>query len=269
MASSASRKKQSELARLKAQVDALQSELQRARQLATLGTMTAMVAHEWNNLLTSIVNYARLARKNPKLVGKAIDRAEQDGQRATDICQAILGLAGSQPRDFTEVHVGDLLVETLAAMARDPAKDSIDLQVEIPDDLTLRTLRVHLQHIVLNLLINARAAVLQQTGLRTIRLSAWSEDGEVFIRVADNGVGIAEEDLPRIFEAFFTTKAGRPDESGGHGLGLCVCREIAEALGGEIGVRSELGEGTTFTVRLPAEPPADCELVGALDHTAA
>ncbi len=75
---------------LQAQVDALRGELRRAQRLAAVGTMTAMVAHEFNNILTPIINYAQLAKNNPKMVPKAIARASEGGLRATEICKAIL-----------------------------------------------------------------------------------------------------------------------------------------------------------------------------------
>jgi signal transduction histidine kinase len=254
------RKKEShkeQLERLRGQVDALRAQLQQAQRLATVGTMAAMVAHEFNNILTPIVNYAQLARQNPSFATKAIDRAADGGKRATTIANAILGLArGEDSPQPVDVNLAELIEQTLAAMARDPRRDGIELVVQAPQDLLIRTRRVELQQVLLNLLINAKAAVLGKSGLRRIELAAQRDGSDVVIRVADNGVGIPQENLPRIFQPFFSTKkAATNDGQDGSGLGLAICKQIVVSLGGDISVASEIGQGAAFTVRLPAEAP--------------
>jgi signal transduction histidine kinase len=239
-----------QLAKLNAEVAVLREQLRRAQRLATVGTMTAMVAHEFNNILTPIINYARMAKTNPKFAGKAIDRAADGGERATNICNAILGFTG-QATEARAVIVADLICETLAAMGREPAKDGIDLVLNAPPDLTICTRRVELGQVLLNLVINARAAVLGKSGARRIEIGARRERGSVFIEVADNGIGIAPENLDKIFQPFFTTKQSQDGADKGHGLGLAVCHDIVTAMGGDISVTSKLGEGTTFAIRLP------------------
>ena len=241
---------QEKLERLQAEVEALREQLNAARRLATVGTMTAMVSHELNNILTPIINYAQLARSNPALVDKAIDRAAEGGQRASSICKAILGISSTQQnQEMTEQNLSELLAQALEAMARDPRKDSITLNINVPGDLTLRTNRAELQQVLLNLIINARSAVLSSSGPRTIDVAASRRDGWVNITVRDNGVGIAPEHLDRIFKPFFTTKNG--DGNSGYGLGLAFCHHAVTSMGGEILVESKVGTGTTFTVRLP------------------
>jgi signal transduction histidine kinase len=239
-----------QLAKLNAEVASLREQLRRAQRLAAVGTMTAMVAHEFNNILTPIINYARMARTNPKFTGKAIDRAADGGEKASSICKAILGLTGPES-SAQAVSVAELICETLAAMGREPAKDGIDLVVEAPPDLTIRARRVELGQVLLNLVINARAAVLVKPGPRRIQIGARRERGFVFIEVGDNGVGIAPENIEKIFHPFFTTKQSQDGGDKGHGLGLTICRDIVTAMGGDISVSSKLGEGTTFAVRLP------------------
>ncbi len=240
---------QDELDRLQLEVDSLRRQLQHAQRLAAVGTMAAMVAHEFNNILTPIVNYAQMARTNPKLAAKAIDKAADGGQRATHICNAILGITHEASPE-AQVKLADLVSQTLAAMVRDPAKDSIDLRVDVPADLTVRVSPVELQQVLLNLLMNARAAVMTQTRDRVITISARRANG-VEIRVSDNGPGIPPENLEKIFQPFFSTKSPTAADSGGHGLGLALCRQIATQLGGEISVSSKPGRGATFTVTLP------------------
>jgi len=106
--------------------------------------------------------------------------------------------------------------------------------------------------VLLNLLLNARAAVLEKNAPRLIEVSAATAGSEVVIHVADNGVGIPREDLKRIFEPFFTTKPSPDGKPGGHGLGLAICRDIIQSIKGEITVDSTPGSGSTFTLLLPA-----------------
>ena len=242
-----------QLARLQAEVQALRDQLRKAQRLAAVGTMTAMVAHEFNNILTPIINYAQMARKNPSFTDKAIARAADGGQRASNICKAILGLTREQPTEKDDVGLLDLVGQTLAAMARDPQKDGIELVLQIPSDLRLKTRSVELQQVVFNLTMNARAAVLAKSGPRRIELAGGRQDGWIVLSVSDTGVGIAPENLEKVFQPFFTTRSGSDGESQGHGLGLTICRDIVTSMGGTISVQSKVDEGTSFILRLPAQ----------------
>ncbi len=242
---------QDKLQRLTVEVHALRRQLQAAQRLATVGTVTAMVSHELNNILTPIMNYAQLAQKNPALSDKAIARAAEGGQRATNICRAILNVAVDGPVEPTLLNLRAMVGQTLEAMARDPAKDGISLSVDIPADLTVCARQSELQQVLLNLLLNARSAVLAKNGLRRIDVSARRDGRETLIAVADNGVGVDPRHMDKLFQPFFTTKQRSGDDSGGYGLGLAFCRHAVGSLGGRIHAESTLGEGSTFTVRLP------------------
>ncbi len=241
-----------QLQRLQGEVEALREQLRRAQRLAAMGTMTAMVAHEFNNILTPIINYAQLAQKNPALSGKAISRAADGGQRATQICKAILDMSRDGLKELQEVDLVELVDQTLSAMARDPRKDGIELLIEAPKTLTIHTRRVEIQQVLLNLLLNARAALLAGTGPKRIGIRLARQASGVSIEVSDTGVGIAPENLQRIFEPFFTTKDSDQDAAKGHGLGLAICKDIIQTLGGQISVQSKPGQGATFSVILPA-----------------
>jgi signal transduction histidine kinase len=235
-----------QLERLSAEVAALRAQLRQAQRLAAVGTMTAMVAHEFNNILTPIISYAQLAKRNPALQAKAIDRAADGGQRATEICRAILGMA--RPTDTPRrVTLLQLVQDTLAAMAREPQKDGIELVLDVPQDIAVAARTTELQQVLLNLIINARWAVLAKPQPRRIGISARRDKRCVTIEVADTGVGINPADVQRIFEPFYTTKGAE-----GSGLGLALCREIVTSMRGQIDVRSQPGQGATFTIRLPA-----------------
>ena len=237
------------LDRLHAEVDALREQLRRAQRLASVGTMTAMVAHEFNNILTPIINYAQLAQDRPDLADKAIDKAAKGGQRAQTICQALLGMCRG-PKQRVTVEMGDVVNEAVAAMVRHPSRDGIELAIRVaPGKITTRA--IEFQQVLLNLLLNARRAVLAGRGRRWIELTAEQVDGQWVVRVGDGGVGIPTGDIERVFEPFYST--ADPDAGdGGFGLGLTICREIVQSLGGTIHADGTVARGACFEIHLPA-----------------
>ena len=237
---------------LAAENQSLRQQLVRSQRLAALGTMSAMVAHEFNNILTPIISYAQMAQRNPSMTAKALGRAFDGGLRATDICRAILGLARQEAGEPVRVNLCQLITDTLLAIGRDPKRDAIEIILRTPADMSIVTRKVELQQVLMNLLLNARAAVLEKSAPRRIEISAAPAGLEVVIRVSDNGVGIPRENLKRIFEPFFTTKPIPDGKPGGHGLGLAICRDIVLSLKGEITVESTPGSGSTFTLLLPS-----------------
>jgi signal transduction histidine kinase len=247
------------LAQMQQQLESLRTQLTESQRLATIGTISAVIAHEFNNLLTPIVSYSQFALQsaqgeNPdmELIKKALSKSFQSADKAGKICQSMLGLARGQSI-FGDVPVQKLVDETLLVMARDPRKDGIALRVQIEPDLTVFGDPVQLEQVLLNLLINARQAMLGRGGSLTIKGFCNPSQPEVLIQVIDNGPGIPDKLLPRIFEPFFTTKGtARKGEAKGTGLGLAICKEIVEHHKGRIEVESEVGQGSTFTIILPA-----------------
>ena len=146
-----------------------------------------------------------------------------------------------------------LVDEVMLVLARDPQKDGIALRVQVQPELMVHGDAVQLEQVLLNLLINARQAMLGKGGSLTIKATA--DNGKVKIQVIDTGPGIPDELMSKIFQPFFTTKDDtRKGEAKGTGLGLAICKEIIDHHQGRIEVASELGKGTTFTIILP--PPA-------------
>ena len=242
------------------QLDALQEQLTESQRLATIGTITAVIAHEFNNLLTPIVSYSQFALSSAEsdkpdmaLIRKALTRSYQSSTKAGQICQSMLALARGEST-FGKVEVQKLIDEVLLVLARDPQKDGIALRVQVQPGSAVHGDVVQLEQVVLNLLINARHAMLGKGGSMTIKAGrSEDEPTETRIQVIDTGPGIPEKLLPKIFEPFFTTKGtARKGESKGTGLGLSICREIVEHHRGRITVQSEVGKGTTFTLILPA-----------------
>jgi two-component system cell cycle sensor histidine kinase/response regulator CckA len=270
------------IADLQRQLDAVRDQLTESQRLATIGTIASVIAHEFNNLLTPIVSYSQFALTSADgatpdlpLIRKALGKAYQASTKAGQICASMLALARGEST-FGPVPVRRLVDEALSVMARDPQKDGIALRVQVqPADLSAVGDAVQLEQVLLNLLINARHAVLAhgRNGTITIKASAAEDDGEpdgggeaggradgrrrpqLRLQVIDNGPGIPDRLLPKIFDPFFTTKAtAKKGEAKGTGLGLAICREIVTHHGGRIGVESAVGKGTTFTLYLPAAP---------------
>jgi len=232
-------------------IEGLEAQLASAHRLASAGVVAAMAIHEFRNLFTPMQNYARLAlRGNAEARAKTVELAGEGAPRAAAICEALLDLAGGDPARRESVTVSALVDETLAAMGRDLAKDGIRLVRSVPSRLRIDTRPVELKQVLLNLLLNAREAVLAKGRGRSIEVKAMKRRGEVLIRVGDTGVGIRPEHRRRIFEPFFTTRG-----DAGSGLGLAVCRRIAEGLAGRLTFRSQHGKGTWFTLAVPAPAP--------------
>jgi signal transduction histidine kinase len=241
------------------QLDSLREQLTESQRLATIGTIAAVIAHEFNNLLTPIVSYSQYAlqsaeseRPDMELIKKALSKSFQAAAKAGKICSSMLGLARGES-SYCDVSVQKLVDETLLVMARDPSKDGLALRVQVQPELTVHADPVQLEQVLLNLLINARHAMQGcRNGSLTIKATAVEESAEVRLQVIDTGPGIPEKLLPKIFQPFFTTKGtARKGETKGTGLGLAICKEIIEHHKGRIEVESVVGKGTTFSIYLP------------------
>jgi signal transduction histidine kinase len=246
------------LADAQKQLDSLRDQLTETQRLATIGTIAAVIAHEFNNLLTPIISYSQYAlasaqspQPDMELVKKALTKAFQSADKAGKICASLLGLARGQPSMGT-VDVKTMVDEVLGVLARDPKKDGIALRVQIEPELRVSGDAVQLEQVLLNLLINARQAMLGKGGSLTIKAARCEESAQAKIQVIDTGSGIPARLLEKIFQPFFTTKGTvRPGEVRGTGLGLAICKEIIDHHGGRIEVASDVGRGTTFTLYLP------------------
>jgi signal transduction histidine kinase len=249
------------IAEMQGQLDALKEQLTESQRLATIGTIAAVIAHEFNNLLTPVVSYSQYALQSAEsgkpdleLMKKALAKSYQGSSKAGRICTSMLGLARGET-SFGDVAVQKLVDETLLVLAREPQKDGIALRVQVQPGLTVHGDPIQLEQVLLNLLINARHAMLGRGGSLTVKAAATDDGDEVRVQVIDTGPGIPEKVIPKIFDPFFTTKGtAKKGEAKGTGLGLAICKEIIDAHGGRIDVQSEMGKGTTFNVYLPALP---------------
>lgn len=245
---------------LQHRVRELEVELERAHRLATLGTIAGSIAHEFNNILTPVMSYAQLAlqsRGDHELVTRALQRAVDGTEKVAEIASAMLGFV----RDDTECIVTDLALiarEAASCMGRDPAKDGIDLVIDIPKAIKVCIRPVALHQVILNIVLNAVEAIRPSCGKvviqATIEPSADQNNDQkrVRITIADTGRGMAADQLQRIFSPFVTLRSPTSTRRG-TGLGLAICRRLIEEAGGTIEVASQPGIGTTFTIVLPSE----------------
>lgn len=236
----------------------LKSQNVQLQALANLGSATSMIAHEINNLLTPLANYAALAARNPEnkeLVDKALAKTVRNCERASKIMASMLAVANGQANESETVAVRWLIDEAFACLCRDFSKDGITVKIDAPEALEVPCVPVQIQQMLMNLFLNARDAMLPGGGTLTITASDLQDCAE--ITVADTGKGIPPETLKSIFKPFFTTKAGQdsPATCSGSGVGLAFCKRIIDAHEGDISVTSAVDRGTTFHIRLPRLKP--------------
>jgi signal transduction histidine kinase len=220
-----------------------------------------MIAHEINNLLTPLANYAALALSNPddkSLADKALQKTVQNCQRAAKMMESMLVMVNGRQQEKENARLVALVEEVFACLCRDFAKDGITVKIQIPENLTVWAVPIQIQHVLMNLILNARHAMLPRGGVLTIR--AKDSDDVTHIEVTDTGSGIEPADMANIFESFYTTKTHEQQARGderreiGCGLGLAFCKKIVDAHDGCISVESQPGLGSTFRITLPRAP---------------
>lgn len=221
-------------------------------KMAELGRISAGVVHELNAPLSVIISASQMIMREegvPEFVREMIDRINLEAQRLSQMTRGILSFSSHEEGGDADVN---LTVEfVLDFLCYEAARRGVSLMRNL--DHRLPVVRVDcnvLKQIVINIVMNALQAMEPKGGSLLVETRALNSF-EVCIVIADTGPGIAAESLARIFEPYFTTK--RPGE--GTGLGLFVTRTLVENLGGRIEVSSAVGEGTSFTVTLPAEEP--------------
>ena len=240
----------------------LQSQLCKLQPLANIGSASAMIAHEINNILTPFGSYAELALRHiddRDLVRKALEKAVLNCNRAAQVMESMLNMAHGKTQKKEPVFVLEMVEDVFICLCRDFQQDGISIRLDIPEPLRIQATRVQIQQVLMNLILNAREAMLSRGGALTI--SARQAGRQVLITVADTGTGIPEAELQHIFRAFYSNKDSTEtqDECFGTGLGLAFCRLVMDAHGGKISVSSAPAKGTTFTLALPGAESANVE----------
>jgi signal transduction histidine kinase len=236
----------------------MQRQLYQASKLASVGELSAGVAHEINNPLNCIINFAQLL-KDDDLARNESERRMMDGiidegERIAKIVRDLLTFARHDPPAPTRVSIAECIENSLSLFGRQLQKDGIAVEVDIPDDLFFVLADAsRLRQVVLNMISNAHHALrAKPTEQRLFRVRArnLNRAGKpgVCLEFYDSGIGIREENLEKVFDPFFTTRR----DAGGTGLGLSLSFGIIQNYGGSIRVESEEGSYTKFTIELPA-----------------
>lgn len=236
-------------------VQQLRGELAHAGRLATIGEITAAIAHEVNQPLGAILTNVDSAEMlleadNTRLeeVRQILGDIRKDDLRASEIIRRLRALLAKHEMARERIDLNETIAEVLRLLDAEAQRRQMELVAEF-DAAQPRVFgdRVHLQQVLLNLVVNAMDAMADtQVSERQVRVrTALRAEGSVEISVADRGHGIAAERLPRLFESFFTTKPR------GMGLGLSIARSIVEAHGGRIAAENNAEGGATFRLTLP------------------
>jgi two-component system NtrC family sensor kinase len=220
----------------------------RTQKLASIGRLAAGVAHEINNPLTGVLTFAHLLRDKENMDPQDVEDLDliiHETTRAAEIVQRLLDFSRERPANMERLEINTVIDRTIQLIRNQKLFDRIYIHQEFQEDLPPVQGDVNqLQQVLLNLTLNACGAM-PEGGDLTIRTAA--EEAHVLIEVTDTGCGIPPEDVDQIFDPFFSTKPK------GSGLGLSVSYGIVQQHGGSIQVRSQPGEGSTFTVVLPCE----------------
>jgi two-component system NtrC family sensor kinase len=228
----------------------MQAHLVQSEKLASLGKLAAGIAHEINNPLGGILIYSHLIlEETPKTSPhhENLKKIVKESSRCKNIVKGLLEFARPKEPEMVLVNVNEVVDSALAIIQRQALFQNIDIKKLYAADMPKVVAdSAQLQQVFMNIIINA-AEAMNGTGVLTISTSLDQGGSSVDVKFTDTGRGIKEEDKQRIFEPFFTTK----EVGKGTGLGLSICYSIIQKHSGEIDVESEVGKGSTFTIKLP------------------
>jgi C4-dicarboxylate-specific signal transduction histidine kinase len=236
----------------------VRSELAHVTRVASLGALTASIAHEVKQPLSGIITNAStclrmLAADPPNVAGarETARRTIRDGNRASDVIARLRALFSKKDPTYEPVDLNEATHEVIALLRSELQRSRVILRAELDDEIPPVTGdRVQLQQVILNLLLNASDAMSsiddrpRQLVIKTER----EEDDRVRLSVQDAGVGFKPQDEDRLFDAFYTAK------SGGMGMGLSVSRSIIESHHGRLWAALNDGPGATFSFSIPRRP---------------
>jgi len=239
----------------------METQLQQAQKMESIGTLAGGIAHDFNNILSAILGYSELALVDlpPEAsIRNKLEAIHSSGERARDLVAQILAFSRNdeQVRSPVEVH---LILKDALKLLRPAIPTTIDIQTQIASKCRILGDPSRIHQIIMNLCTNAYQAMLDFGGTLKISLSGVTMEGEAAtlaqvpsgsygkLIISDTGVGIPSENLERIFDPYFTTK----EKGKGTGLGLAAVHGIVKSHGGAILVESQIGKGTRFEVYLP------------------
>jgi two-component system, NtrC family, sensor kinase len=230
----------------------LEQRLVQADKLTSIGLLAAGVAHEVNTPLAVISTYAQMLAKQvaeDSQKSLILEKIAKQTFRASEIVNSLLNFSRTSTTTFGAVNINKVVQETLSLLEHQLTKSGIQIKTDMDPNLpAVQGNAGKLQQVFLNLILNARDAM---TAGGTIEIRSWAEGSGARVEVSDTGHGIAPENLHRIYDPFFTTKAARK----GTGLGLSVTYGIIQEHGGSIEVFNRRDGGATFRVELPLAVP--------------
>jgi PAS domain S-box-containing protein len=242
--------------RLEAEKEEMQRQLFQSSKLASIGELSAGVAHEINNPLNGIINFAQLLKDDE--VARTEDQRRMldgiigEGERIARIVRDLLTFARQDPHELTRVNVGETIEAAMSLFGHQLRKDGIEVEIDVEPGLPpVWADGPRLRQVVVNMVSNAHHALrAKPSGPKVFRTTARRADSAERVRVEffDTGVGIRRADLDKVFDPFFTTRRA----TGGTGLGLSLSFGIVREYGGTITVESAEGEYTRFVVELSA-----------------
>lgn len=233
-----------------------QNELIHIERIASLGKLSASVAHELNNPLSGILIYTKLISKqlgNPDLDSskretmlKHLKYIENETKRCGDIVKGLLDFSKKSQDNFEEKHLHDILKDTCKIVTHSMKIANVNFltNYQAKDDLIYCN-PGQIKQICVAIFVNASEAVLENGEI--VMRTKNEDENSILLEISDNGTGISEENLPHVFEPFFSTK----HQTSGIGLGLAIVHGIVKSHNGTIEVKSKVGEGTTFKITFP------------------
>jgi PAS domain S-box-containing protein len=229
----------------------LDSQMLVAGKLASIGELAAGIAHEINNPLTIVTGYAQLLLESkdvPEGMTADLQKIYDESQRVVKIIQNLMRFARRNNPGKDLVDVNEVIGRALELQHYELVKSNITLTTHLASDLPLLMADFNqLQQVFLSIMTNAQQALLEIKGKRKIIITTSAAGDFIRISIADNGPGIAAENITKIFDPFFTTK----EVGSGSGLGLSVCHGIVSEHDGKVFVESTAGKGAAFIVELP------------------
>ena len=229
----------------------MEAALARSEKLASVGRLAAGLAHEINNPMTVISTNAQILDKEIAPTHpysgsvRLIDRASR---RASRIVRTLLDFSRAEQFDFAEMDLNRSLEDAAALVTSEMRRANAVLAMDLAPDLpAIWASPDHLQVVWLNMLLNARDAIVEAGREGQVRIASALDGDRAIIRISDNGAGIQPKEIDRIYDPFFTTKP--PGK--GTGLGLYTCYRTIHRHKGAIQVQSKVGVGTTFEISLP------------------
>jgi len=229
-----------------------QMTLAHVTRVATLGEMTASIAHEINQPLGALVNNANaclgwLSTENLEEVRNSVELMLDDAQRASEIITRIRSLVKKAPPQKDWLDINQTIREVIGLARNEIQRNGVALETQLSDDMPLIFAdRIQLQQVMLNLMMNAIEAMTQVTTPRELLISSEADDSKgVVVVVRDSGPGLDSKSLERLFEPFYTTKPQ------GMGMGLAICRSLIEAHGGRLWATTNAPHGAVFQFTLP------------------